>query len=61
MLLARHETTDSLEIFDERGRPVGTVTLPTDPRLFGSAKGTVYLERRAPALPENPVRSAHAA
>jgi len=61
MLLARHETTEQLEIFDERGRPVGKVTLPTDPRLFGSEKGTVYLDRRAPALPETSIRSAHAA
>ena len=61
MLLARHETTGRLEIFDERGRPVGMVTLPTDPRMFGSEKGTVYLERHAPVIPERPVRSAHAA
>jgi len=61
MLLARHETTERVEIFDERGQPVGKVTLPTDPRMFGSEKGTVYLERRTPALPESPIRSAHAA
>lgn len=61
MLLARHETTELMEIFDERGQPVGKVTLPTDSRLFGSERGTVYLERRAPALPETPIRSAQAA
>jgi hypothetical protein len=60
MLLARHETTDTLEIFDERGRPVGSVTLPSDPRLFGSEKGTVYLNRPLPHLPESS-RPAHAA
>ncbi len=60
MLLARHETTDTLEIFDERGRPVGSVTLPSDPRLFGSEKGTVYLNRSLPHLPESS-RPAHAA
>ena len=61
MLLARHETRERVEIFDERGRPVGKVTLPTDPRMFGPAKGTVYLERRAPVLPESTIQSAHAA
>jgi len=60
MLLARHETTEKLEIFDEQGRPVGSVTLPGDPRLFGSEKGTVYLDRPLPQLPEA-VRPAHAA
>ncbi len=48
MLLAKHETTESLEIFDERGIPLGSVTLPTDPRLFGPDKGTVFLNRSAP-------------
>jgi len=48
MLLARHETTEALEIFDERGIPLGSVTLPTDPRLFGPDKGTVFLNRSAP-------------
>lgn len=60
MLLARHETFDTLEVFDERGRTVGSVTLPSDPRLFGSEKGTVYLNRPLPHLPEF-VRPAHAA
>jgi hypothetical protein len=60
MLLARHETIETLEIFDERGRTVGSVTLPSDPRLFGSEKGTVYLNRPLPHLPES-VRPAHAA
>ena len=60
MLLARHETIDRLEIFDERGRPQGSVTLPSDPRLFGSEKGTVYLDRPLPHLPEsdNPAQAA---
>jgi len=48
MLLARHETTEALEIYDERGTAVGSVTLPTDPRLFGADKGTVFLNRSAP-------------
>ena len=60
MLLARHETIERLEVFDERGHPVGSVTLPSDPRLFGSEKGTVYLDRPLPHLPES-VRPAHAA
>ncbi len=60
MLLARHETTDRLEIFDERGAPMGRVTMPSDPRLFGSEKGTVYLDRPLPHLSES-VRLAQAA
>ena len=49
MLLARHETKEALEIFDERGLPLGSVTLPTDPRLFGADKGTVFLNRPVPS------------
>ena len=49
MLLARHETTEAMEIFDERGVPLGRVTLPIDPRLFGHDMGTVYLRRQPPA------------
>jgi hypothetical protein len=45
MLLARHATTEGLEILDERGKSVGSVTLPMDPRLFGPEKGTVFLNR----------------
>lgn len=48
MLLARHETTEALGIYDERGTAVGSVTLPTDPRLFGPDRGTVFLNRSAP-------------
>ena len=50
MLLARHHTTEGLEIIDERGTPLGSVTLPTDPRLFGPEKGTVFLNRTPPAV-----------
>ena len=53
MLLARRETTERLELYDEKGLPVGSVNLPTDPRLFGPDKGTVYLARPLPALPES--------
>jgi hypothetical protein len=60
MLLARHETVETLEVVDEQGRPMGSVTLPSDPRLFGSEKGTVYLNRPLPHLPEH-VPPAHAA
>jgi hypothetical protein len=60
MLLARPETTERLEIYDERGRPVGSVTLPSDPRLFGSDKGTVFLNRQLPLL-AGPPRPAQAA
>ncbi len=60
MLLARSETVEQLAIFDERGQPVGRVTLPTDPRLFGAEKGTVYLQRPTPveAAPGNPAQAA---
>jgi hypothetical protein len=60
MLLTRHETNDKLDVFDERGRTVGSVTLPSDPRLFGAEAGTVYLARPLPRVPESP-RSAQAA
>jgi len=50
MLLARHETKEALGIYDERGTPVGSVTRPTDPRLFGAEKGTVFLNRRVPVV-----------
>ena len=60
MLLARHETNEALEIYDERGLPLGSVTLPTDPRLFGADKGTVFLNRSAPApvLLQGPAQAA---
>ncbi|HLB54747.1 MAG TPA: hypothetical protein VJK71_06545 [Gemmatimonadales bacterium] len=45
MLQARLRTTEQMEVFDERGVPLGRVTRPTDPRLFGPEKGTVYLQR----------------
>ncbi len=60
MLLARHQNTEKLEVFDERGLPVGSVTRPTDPRLFGAEMGTVYLARPLPATPQ-PGQSAQAA
>jgi len=60
MLLARQETIEKLEIVDEHGTPVGSVTRPSDPRLFGTEKGTVYLDRPLPHFPES-VLPAHAA
>jgi len=63
VMLARHETIEKLEVlevYDERGRPVGSVHLPSDPGIFGPEKGTVYLERPLPSLPES-VRPSHAA
>lgn len=52
MLSARHETTDRLEVYDERGLPVGSVNLPScDTQLFGADQGTVYLQRPTPVLP----------
>jgi len=60
MLLTRRETTEKLEVIDERGIPMGSVTRPSDPRLFGSEKGTVYLDRPLPHLPESS-HPAHAA
>jgi len=58
MLRTRHESEDALEIIDERGTRVGRVVLPTEPRLFGPDKGTVYLKRTPPALPVEPPRAA---
>ena len=49
MLQARRETTERLEVIDEEGTSVGKVNMPSDPRLFGAEKGTVYLERTPPA------------
>ena len=60
MLMARHESNENLEIFDEQGVRMGNVTRPDDPRLFGPQKGTVYLNRPLPHLPESPL-PAHAA
>ena len=51
MLLVRPETSDELQITDESGAPVGSVVLPTDPRLFGPSRGTVYLQRTPPKGP----------
>jgi len=60
MLLARYATTEGLEILDERGKSVGSVTLPMDPRLFGPEKGTVFLNRTPPFhfTSEGPPRAA---
>lgn len=51
MLVPRPDTTERLDIIDERGTSVGKVNLPSDPRLFGAEKGTVYLERALPSRP----------
>ena len=51
MLQPRRQNPEELEICDERGIPLGSVTLPTDPRLFGVDKGTVFLNR-TPPLPQ---------
>ena len=60
MLLARNESNDRLQVFDEQGTPMGQVNLPSDPRLFGAEKGTVYLERPIPtsALLGSPAQAA---
>jgi hypothetical protein len=49
MLLPRYERPEALQIVDERGTRLGSVTRPTDPRLFGPDKGTVFLNRSAPS------------
>jgi len=51
MLLAKHESSDELQIIDESGTSLGSVVLPTDPRLFGPSRGTVYLQRTPPKGP----------
>ena len=60
MLFAKHATTEGLELLDERGKSVGSVTLPMDPRLFGPEMGTVFLNRTPPghSLSEGPPRAA---
>ena len=60
MLQVKLGTQEGLEIFDEGGKPVGRVTSPTDPRLFGADRGTVYL-KRSPELFLTPGGAAHAA
>ena len=60
MLQARNETRDGLDVVDEKGTPVGRINLPSDPRLFGAEKGTVYLERPIPDL-SRPSTRPHAA
>jgi len=59
-MLARQEIIEKLEVYDERGRPVGSVKLPSDPGVFGPEKRTVYLERPLPSIPES-VRPSQAA
>jgi len=46
----RRINSEALEILDEKGVTLGSVTLPTDPRLFGADKGTVYLKRPVPTM-----------
>ena len=60
MLFAKHVTTEGLEILDEGGKSVGSVTLPTDSRLFGANRETVYLNRMPAAVksPGNPAQAA---
>lgn len=60
MLQIKFGTQEGLEIFDEGGKPLGRVTLPTDPRLFGADRGTVYL-KRIPEVFFTPGGAAHAA
>ena len=49
----RHEANEKLEVYDERGRSLGSVLLPSDPGLIGADKGTVYLARPLPTIPES--------
>ena len=59
MLLPRRQNTEALEIYDEQGMPLGSVTRPTDPRLFGMDKGTVFLNRTPPvSRPKGPAQAA---
>jgi hypothetical protein len=59
-MLERNEAIEQLEVYDERGRPLGSVLSPRDPGLIGADKGTVYLARPLPTNPES-VRPAQAA
>ena len=59
MLLPRYEKPEALQIVDESGTPMGRVTRPTDPRLFGADKGTVFLNRAMPMTrPHGPAQAA---
>jgi hypothetical protein len=60
MLLAKHETLERLEMYDEKGAVAGSVNRPSDPRLFGANQGTIYLSRPLPVVPKS-VRPAHVA
>jgi len=57
MLQTRNEAKDELNVFDQGGQPVGRVTFPLDPRLFGVERGTVYLERPVPAVVHPPAKA----
>jgi hypothetical protein len=53
MLLARNGrdgAMDRVDVFDDTGRRVGSVTRPVEPRMFGPHKGTVYLSRPLPGV-----------
>lgn len=56
----KRTTGEVTQVTDERGIPLGSVTLPTDSRLFGLDRGTVYLQRPVPTL-DAPRGSAQAA
>jgi hypothetical protein len=63
MLLTRRETTEKLEVIDERGIPMGSVTRPSDPRLFGSEKERFTWiapcpTSRSPPTPPTPPKAA---
>ena len=45
-LTTRLTTYESYEVYDDEGNSVGRVMLPKTSRLFGSAEGTVLLQRQ---------------
>jgi len=56
-LRAKRDRFEAYEVFDDQGKSVGRVILPKEPRLFGPARGTVFL-RRDPPRPSSPPRAA---
>lgn len=39
---------ESYEVFDDEGKSVGRVVLPRSRRMFGTSRGTVFLNRQPP-------------
>lgn len=47
---------ESYEVFDAAGKSVGRVILPRSKRMFGTDRGTVYLNRQPPRIAKTPAK-----